>query len=196
MKLTDLRPRPRTLPNGLRVVAAQVATVHRVVISAHIKVGSRFETEADNGVSHFLEHMMYRGTARHRTAHAQALAFEELGGTLVAATGAESGTMTVAVPAENLEPALLLFAEVFRQPLFDGIEVEKGIVREEILEHLDERGNQVDPDDLLREVMFRGHSLGRPIVGTLEQLNRFDREILGRHHRAHYTALGTVVAIA
>ena len=87
-----------TLPSGLRVVAVPLPATHRVVLSAHLSVGPRYERDADNGISHFLEHMLYRGTPRHPSAHAQALAFERLGGTLVAITGVETGTMAIGIP--------------------------------------------------------------------------------------------------
>lgn len=185
-----------TLANGLRVVVVPLPTTHRVVLSAHLNVGARFERDADNGISHFLEHMLYRGTPRHPSAHAQALAFERLGGTLVATTGVDSGTMAIAVPPESLAEVLELFAEVYRSPVFDGIQIEKGIVREEILEGLDDDGRQVDADVLLRRLCFQTHPLGLPITGTLEQLERFDRPGLERHHQTYYVAGNTVVAIA
>jgi predicted Zn-dependent peptidase len=183
------------LPNGLRIVAIAVPS-HRVVISAHLRVGPRYELAADNGISHFLEHMLYRGTPRHPSAHEQALAFERLGGTLFATTGVEEGTLAIAIPPESFPPVLELFAEVYRQPIFSGVEIEKGIVREEILEGLDDDGREVDADRLMRRLVFGSHPLGFSITGTIERLERFDRTELERHHRAHYVAGNGVIALA
>jgi predicted Zn-dependent peptidase len=184
------------LSNGLRVVTIPMLGVHRIIVDAHVRVGSRFEHREHNGISHFLEHMLYRGTPRHPSAHEQALAFERLGGTLVAATYVDHGSLAIGVPPENFVAVLDLFAEVFQEPLIDAIDIERGIVHEEILEDLDDAGHQVDADNLVRELSFGDHALGFPITGTLEQLERFDRAALIAHHRAFYTASGTVVTIA
>jgi predicted Zn-dependent peptidase len=164
-------------------------------VSVQLRVGSRYESAAKNGVSHFLEHMLHRGTRSHPSAHAQALAFERLGGTLGASTYVDHGLLAVSVPPDAVPEIVTLLAEVCRAPLFDEIEVERGIVREEILESLDSRGRKIGPDDLLREAAFPGHALGYPITGTLQTLARFDRRGLHRHHRAHYTT-NLVVSIA
>jgi predicted Zn-dependent peptidase len=92
-------------------------------------------------------------------------------------------------------PIVDLLAEVCREPIFDSIEIERGIVTEEILESLDARGRRVSADDLLREAAFPRHPLGFPIAGNLDTLSRFGRAALGRHHRRHYTA-GLVLTIA
>jgi predicted Zn-dependent peptidase len=184
-----------TLKNGLSAIAVPLDGVHRVVIAAYLRVGPRYESSANNGVSHFLEHMLYRGTRRHPSAHAQALAFERLGGTLVAITGVESGTMAIGVPPESFAPVLDLFAEVYRQPVFSGIEIEKGIVREEILESMDDDGREVDADQLMRRLVFGAHPLGFPITGSIERLEGFERAGLARHHRRHYVAKNTVITV-
>ena len=106
------------LPNGLRFSCIAHPSAHRAVVSLFIRVGSRFENIETNGVSHFLEHMLYRGSPSHPTAHDQALAFERIGGTLYAATQADHGLMSLALPPESLEAALPKFAEVALEPLF------------------------------------------------------------------------------
>lgn len=161
----------------------------------HIRVGSRFESERLNGISHFLEHMLYRGTPRCPTAHAQALAFESLGGTLDAATSLDHGSMSIAVPPENLQPAMRLMSEVYLEPLFTELELERGIVREEILEGYDDHGHLVAPDLLLGEEAFGTHPLAWPITGTAQHLERFDESALRLHHRQHYVAEGTVLTV-
>jgi len=125
------------LPNGLRVLAVPRPNANRAVLTMLFRVGSRYESADDNGISHFLEHMLYRGSTSLKTAHQQALAFEGLGGSLYAATQADYGTMNLTLPPDSLTDATALFAEVVREPRFSSIEIERGIVREEILEDLD-----------------------------------------------------------
>ena len=150
------------LANGLRVSAVRMPHVRRSVIDIHTRIGSRFESAADNGISHFLEHMLHRGTERYPSAHALAFAFETLGGALSAMTYVDHGALSLGAPPENLSELVRILAEVLLQPIFSGLDVEKGIVREEILESLDEDGRSVDADTLLRALAFPNHPLGFP----------------------------------
>lgn len=184
------------LANGLSIVVAPQPHLHRAVATLFLRVGSRFERREENGVSHFLEHMVFRGTESLADAHAQALAFERLGATLFAATHVDHGLMSVTVPPQNLIRVLPLLAEVARAPRFSDIEVERGIVREEILEDLDEDGRLVDADGLVRALAFDDHPLGFPITGDLATLDTFDVERLRRHHGRHYTGENTVLCVA
>jgi predicted Zn-dependent peptidase len=184
------------LSNGLRVSAVRMPHVRRSVIDVHTRIGSRFESSEHNGISHFLEHMLHRGTARYPSAHSLALAFEALGGALSAMTYVDHGALSLSAPPENLSELLGILAEVLLQPIFSGLEVEKGIVREEILESLDEDGRSVDADHLLRSLAFPGHPLGFPITGSLQTLDRFDIPLLHAHHSARYVAEGSVVTVA
>jgi predicted Zn-dependent peptidase len=196
LQLSDLKPIRTVLSNGLCLVAVPLPHLHRSVLEAQIRVGSRFESAADNGISHFLEHMLYRGTPRFPSAHDQALAFETLGGTLQAATAKDFGSMQISLPPERFLDVLPLVSEVYQDPILTGIEIERGIVQEEILETLDEAGNPIDADDLLGSVAFPGHSLGLPITGLPEQVRGFDPERLRRHHDSFYVGRGTALVAA
>lgn len=184
------------LPNGLRISAVRMPHVRRSVIDVHTRIGSRFESAQQNGISHFLEHMLHRGTPRYPSAHAQALALETLGGALSAMTYVDHGAMSLSGPPENLAALLEILAEVMQEPIYSGLDVEKGIVREEILESLDEDGRSVDADQQLRALAFPEHPLGFPIFGSLGTLDSFDVPLLREHHRARYIAEGSVVTIA
>jgi predicted Zn-dependent peptidase len=196
LQLSDLKPIRTVLSNGLRLAAVPMPHLHRCVLEAQIRVGSRFEAPGENGISHFLEHMLYRGTPRFPSAHDQALAFEALGGTLQAATAKDYGSMQISMPPERFLDVLPLVSEVYQEPIWSGIEIERGIVQEEILETLDEAGNLVDADDLLGSVAFPGHPLGLPITGLPEQVRSFDPERLRRHHDAFYVGQGTALVAA
>ena len=184
-----------TLDNGLRVVAVPQGALHRTHVGLFVDVGSRHETRETNGISHFVEHMMYRGTARHPTAHLQNLAFERLGGTLNAATHADHTYVGITVPARNLDDVLQLLGEVLVAPAFGDIELEKRIVREEILEDLDEDGRQIDPDNVTRATAFGDHPLGFTITGGLQTLESFDERALRTHLQKFYGARNSLLAV-
>ena len=118
--------------------------------------------------------MLHRGIPGHPTAHAQALAFEELGAAFGAMTYVDHGVLSCSVPTENLERALELTARLCEAPLFSDIAIEKGIVREELLESYDGNGRLIDGASILRELCFGRHPLGMPIAGTKTTLARFD----------------------
>jgi predicted Zn-dependent peptidase len=186
----------RTLANGLRVVVAPLPRLHRAHVALWARVGSRFETRAENGISHFLEHMIYRGTRRVRSAHAVNLAFERLGGSLYASTQVDHGIFSLSLPPESLDEACALFGEVLSQPAFLDMDIERGIVMEEILEDVDDEGRQVDADNLSRALIYRDHPLGFTITGGEAHVRSFDEPALRRWHERHYTADNTVLAFS
>jgi predicted Zn-dependent peptidase len=186
----------RVLSNGARVVAVPQPQLHRAHVAFYVRVGSRFEAPETNGISHFLEHMIYRGTERLRSAHAVNFAFERLGGSLYAATQVDYGVFSVSLPPENLEEATALFAEVLLDPAFHDVEIEQGIVCEEILEDLDDEGRQVDADNLSRSLIYPAHPLGYTITGDEARVRSFDPTVLRTHHTRHYRGAGVVVALS
>ena len=188
--------RTTTLPNGLRVVAAPQPQLHRAHVALYFRVGSRFEDEKTNGISHFLEHMIYRGTPSLPSAHAVNLAFERIGGYLYAATHTDYGVFSVTLPPESLDEACGLFGEVLRAPSFFDIEVEKAIVCEEILEDLDDEGRQIDADNLSRELIYPTHALGYTITGDETRVRSFTDGMCRAHHVKHYVAQNGVLAFS
>ncbi len=192
----DIEWHEQTLSNGLRVVVVPQTALHRVAFGLFVGVGSRHESAADNGISHFLEHMLYRGTARHPSAHAQNLAFERLGGALSATTHADHTHLHVIGPPDSFAESMELLGEVVRAPRLGEIDVEKRIVREEILDDLDETGRHVDPDNVVRAVMFGDHPLAYPITGPIESLDGFTEERLRAHLARHWVATNSVLAVA
>jgi predicted Zn-dependent peptidase len=185
-----------TLANGLRVVVAPLPQLHRVHVALWARVGSRFEARENSGISHFLEHMIYRGTKRVPSAHAVNLAFERLGGTLYASTQVDHGIFSLTLPPESLDEASALFGEVLLLPAFRDIDIERGIVLEEILEDLDDEGREVDADNLSRALIYRDHPLGYTITGSEAHVRSFDETALRRWHALHYTAENAVLAFS
>ena len=192
----SLRFRVATLPNGLKVVVCPQPQLHRVHVAMWSRVGSRFETDEENGISHFLEHMIYRGTRRIRSAHEVNLAFERLGGSLFASTQVDHGVFSLTLPPESVAEASALFGEVLSQPAFLDIDIERGIVTEEILEDLDDEGRQIDADNISRALIYDDHPLGFTITGTEAHVRSFDEGALRRWHERHYTARNAVLAFA
>jgi predicted Zn-dependent peptidase len=185
-----------TLSNGLRVVVAPLPLLHRAHVALWARVGSRFEGRDNNGISHFLEHMIYRGTQRVRSAHAVNLAFEQLGGSLFASTQVDHGIFSLSLPPESLGEASALFGEVLSQPAFLDMDIERGIVLEEILEDLDDEGGQVDPDNLSRALIYGEHPLGFTITGGEGHVRSFDEPALRAWHERHYAADNAVLAFS
>jgi predicted Zn-dependent peptidase len=188
--------RVATLGNGLRVAVVPQPHLSRAHVSLYLRVGSRYETAATNGISHFLEHMIYRGSPRLRTAHDVNHAFESLGGYLYAATQTDFGVFSVTVPPENLARAADLFGEVLSQPTFADMEIEKEIVCEEILEDLDDEGRMIDADNISRQMIYPSHPLGFTITGDEKQVRAFDERTLRAHHERHYTTANAVLGFA
>lgn len=192
----DVRFQVREHDRGGSVVVVPQPHLHRVHLGLYVRTGSRFESPARSGISHFLEHMLYRGTARLKDAHAVNLAFERLGGSLYAATQVDWALYSVSMPPQNLDAAAPLFADVLSSPLFPDIEIEKGIVREEILEDLDDEGRQVDADNVSRALIYPSHPLGLTITGTEKHVGSFDEPMLRAHHAKHYCGENLVVVVS
>jgi predicted Zn-dependent peptidase len=186
--------RTAVLQNGLRVVVAPLPQLHRAHVALWARVGSRFEEREENGISHFLEHMIYRGTRRVPSAHAVNLAFERLGGSLFASTQVDHGIFSLTLPPESLDEACALFGGVLLEPAFLDIDIERGIVLEEILEDLDDEGRQIDADNLSRALIYRDHPLGFTITGGEAHVKSFDEAALRRWHARHYTTENVVLA--
>lgn len=194
MQLNQVQVTDVTLPAGLRLVVAPLPHLHRAHLALHVRVGARFETAATSGLSHFLEHMLYRGTDRLKNAHEVNRAFERLGSYLYGATHADFGVFSVTVPPECLPEATALLGHVLQSPGFFDIGIEKGIVCEEILEDLDDDGRQVDADNLSRALIYGAHPLGFTITGSEKTVKSFDVPRLREHHVRHYNAANAVLS--
>jgi len=196
VNLPELPSESLTLGSDLRVRLIPLPHLQSATISFLVRVGSRYETAQTNGLSHFLEHMLYRGTETHPAAHDLSLAIERLGGTLDATTHVDFTSYDLTLPAETIVKGAELLAEVLRQPLLTELSTEKQIIREEILEELNEQGEQIDIDNVSRRLLYPSHPLGFSIAGPLDNLDRFETSDLRRHHTGHYAARNSVVCVA
>jgi predicted Zn-dependent peptidase len=187
------RPEEHTAPNGLRIIVVPQPHLQGATLSVFIKAGPRYEQREVNGVSHFLEHMLFRGTARFENAYELSLSAEQLGGTLEAATYADFTNYQISVPSEHAEAGLDLIAELLRAPRFLDLELEKQIVREEILADLAADGREVDAENLSRQLVFGEHPLGYKITGDVDNVLRLSVDDLRAHMERHYGAVNSVV---
>ncbi len=184
-----------TLPNGLRVVSEAMAGVASVTIGIWVENGSRFESERLNGISHFLEHLFFKGTER-RTAAAIAEEMDAVGGVLNAFTSKEYTCYYAKVLAEHLPLALDLLSDIFRHSRFDPQEIdrERAVVLQEISQTED------TPDDYVHDLFnlhyWPAHPLGFPICGRADTVKRLEQSDLLAFLAARYQPNRIIVAAA
>jgi predicted Zn-dependent peptidase len=183
------------LDNGVTIVSEEAPGVYSVAVGFWMKTGSRLEKPNEAGISHLIEHLLFKGTAR-RTAKQIAEAIEEVGGQLNAFTSKEYTCYYVRVPADYLTLAVdllsdMLFNSLFRQ---EDIDREKRVVAEEISMYED------TPDDIIHDyfsqTIWDGHPLGRPIIGTIDSLSGIDRDLILSFFKRHYSPSNMVVSLA
>lgn len=184
-----------TMPNGVRIVLEKVPTVRSVSIGIWVFSGSRNETEDLNGVSHFLEHMLFKGT-ENRNAQEIAEAFDSIGGYVNAFTAKEYTCYYARVLDSYKEYALEILADMFFNSLFleEELEREKKVIIEEIKMYEDTPDDHVH--ELLSQAFYGNHELGRSILGTEERLKAMSRDTLIKYMEEHYTPNNTVISIA
>ncbi len=182
-----------TLSTGERVISEHVPSVRSVSLGFWVGAGSRDETGARAGVSHFIEHLLFKGSGTH-SAQEIAEIFDGLGGELNAATSRETTVIYARVPDDRLEPALDVITGMVYDPAFAEVDSEREVVLEEIAMVEDNPQDLVH--DVVAEAVFGGHPLGRPVIGRAEVISSVSRRALAAYHRAAYTAGNIVVAAA
>jgi predicted Zn-dependent peptidase len=183
------------LDNGVRVVLEPMAAVKSVAIGVWVNVGSRDEREGEEGYSHFLEHMLFKGTRR-RSAAQISREIDALGGELNAFTTRETTTFYAKVLDQHIDPAIDLLADLFHHSRLDAKEIEKE--KQVILEEI--RMVRDDPEDFVQEwhteQMLGRHPLGRPILGKPDTIHSLTRSRLQKYRQAYYQPGETVIAVA
>ena len=182
-----------TLAGGEKVVSERLDSVRSVALGFWIGTGSRDEPTARAGVSHFIEHMLFKGSSRY-DAQQIAETFDGLGGDLNAATSRETTVVYARVPDEKLEVALDVMADMVFRPLFDDLDSEREVVLEEIAMVEDNPQDLVH--DLAAEAVFGSHPLGRPVIGSADVISTVSRRALRSYHEAAYVAGNVVIAAA
>jgi predicted Zn-dependent peptidase len=194
--LPDVLTHHQLLPNGLRSVVVELPHLHTATIVLFAKVGSRFERPPENGLSHFVEHMLYRGTERFPTSYDLNFAFESLGGTLYAETGRDYSLFQVTLVPELVGSGLELFGELFSRPRFSDIELERQLVLEELNEDFDESGVEINSGDIARGLLFGAHPLGQRIIGPRQNVRRFGETDVRTHFERFYCAKNVLLCVA
>jgi predicted Zn-dependent peptidase len=184
------------LDNGLRLLTAPMPGMRSASIAFFFTVGSRYERDEIAGISHFIEHMLFKGSWNYPTARLLSESIEGIGGTFNASTGKELTSYTARVPAEYLAEALQVMGDMVLHPLFDLNEMEKerNVIIEEINATYD------DPQEwanlLIDEVMWEGLPLGRDDAGSVETVARLQRQQLIEYHTIYYRPNSLVLSIA
>jgi predicted Zn-dependent peptidase len=182
-----------TLPTGERVITETIPGVRSVALGFWVGAGSRNEPEAKAGVSHFIEHLLFKGSNRY-SAQQIAEIFDALGGELNAATSRETTVVYARVPDERLETALDVMADMVFEPVFAEVDAEREVVLEEIAMVEDNPQDLVH--DIVAEAVFGTHPLGRPVIGRAEVISGVSRRAIAAYHRGAYVGSNIVVAAA
>jgi predicted Zn-dependent peptidase len=186
--------RRQQLPNGLTIITEQMSHIRSASIGIWLQTGSRDEEAEWNGISHFIEHMVFKGT-KNRSAEEIARQVDSIGGNLDAFTAKECICFNVKVLDENIPVALDILSDLVLNPVFDANDIarERGVIMEEI------KMDEDNPDYLVHEIFtqnfWKDHPLGKPILGTKETVKRFEREPVVEAYK-HRFAPGNIVISA
>ena len=183
------------LPNGLTILTEQMDHIRSVSMGIWLKAGSRNEEPEVNGISHFVEHMVFKGT-EHRSAEGIAREVDSIGGNMDAFTGKETVCFNIKVLDEHLPIAVDVLSDMVLHPVFDATEVtrERGVIVEEI------KMDEDNPDSLVHEIFtqnfYKNHPLGRPILGTKETVRKFDQDKTFDYYRSKFVPENLVISAA
>ena len=195
VRSTSRNIRRTVLPNGLLVLTERMNHVNSLSMGVWVASGSRDETPERNGISHFVEHMVFKGTTS-RSAQQIAREVDSMGGNLDAFTSKENVCFNIKVLEEKADPALDVLSDLVLHPTFatEDVTREQGVILEEI------KMDEDNPDYLVNEIFtqkfWKGDSLGRPILGTAETVSSFTAEILFHEHARRFAAQTMVFSAA
>lgn len=185
----------KTLDNGIRIIAEQMPSYNSVAAGIWVKTGSTCETPEENGISHLIEHMLFKGTDK-RSAKQIAVDMDKIGGQLNAFTSKECTCYHARVTPDKLEVAVDVLADLFQNSTMDSVELEKekGVVIEEIAmvnDNVEELAHEK-----ISELFFTGSTLSQPILGPAENIQRFTRDDLADYIQRHYYPGNIVISVA
>jgi predicted Zn-dependent peptidase len=182
-----------TLDSGVKVVSERLPSVRSVAVGLWVRVGSRDEPYEQAGISHFLEHMLFKGTPE-LSAEQIAQVFDGFGAEVNAATSKEATVLHAHFLDEHLERAFGVMSDMFLRSTYADLDSEREVVLEEIAMYEDEPQDKVH--DVLDEAVFGGHPLGRRVLGEAEVISSIPIPDIDAYHRARYTGANIVVAAA
>ncbi len=191
-----IRPHTHTLANGLRVVCVEMPHLHSAELALYLKVGGRNDPAGREGLSHFLEHILFRGTEEFSSSQEIENAFEAIGGAPNASTDADSTCYYSRIHPGHYRRGMEIFASMLMRPLLEGIEIEKRIITEEAREDLNEQGEEINADTIVSRLLWPRHPLGMPTIGTLESIDAITRADLEHHLASFYIPSQTVLVVA
>lgn len=188
--------RKTTLGNGLRVVTSEMPHTRSVSVCFFVGTGSRYETDEQAGISHFIEHVCFKGTTQHPTAADICLAIEGVGGVVNAGTDKELTIYWGKVAQPHFQRALDVLVDILMNSRFEPEEIDKErqVIIEEINQSLDSPSQRAAL--LIDELLWPGHPLGRDIAGTKESVSAIDRDMILSYMRTYYQPGNTVLAVA
>ena len=186
-------PRLTTTGGGLRVISEPLAGVRSVALGIWVGVGSRFELADEAGISHFIEHLLFKGTPAY-SAQRIAELFDGLGGELNAATGRDYTVFYTRILDTHLDEAVPVLTDMLQRPGFFELDQEREVVLEEIAMYEDDPQDKVH--DLVGSAVFPGQPLGRPVIGTEQVIGRVGEDDVRGYFGRHYTAPNMVLAAA
>jgi predicted Zn-dependent peptidase len=183
------------LPSGVRVATAEMAHMESVSVGVWVGIGGRYESRRQTGISHFIEHLLFKGTPR-RTARQISQEVEGIGGYLNAFTGEETTCYYAKASHRHLDTLLDVLADMYLHPKLAvaDIDKERSVIKEELLMYRDQPDHYVH--ELLTETLWPGHPLGRSLTGTAKSLDGINRAALREYKQAKYLGANTVVAMA
>jgi predicted Zn-dependent peptidase len=184
------------LGNGLRVLTARSPGLHSAMIALYVRTGSRHETRSLNGVSHFLEHLFFRGSVGYPDTVAMNAAVEAAGGSLNGITARDHGCYYTPIHPQQVGTGLAVLGDLMRRPLLTDMDVEREVILEEILDEVDASGRDIDPDNLSKRIVFGDHPLGFKIAGTARNVRRLRPRDVRAHHARFYNGSNLVLAVA
>jgi predicted Zn-dependent peptidase len=186
----------RTLDNGLRIITAPMPHTRSVAVSIYVGAGSRYETETEAGISHFIEHLCFKGTTKRPTAQEISETIDGVGGVLNAATDREYTVYYAKVARPHLDLAIDVLSDLVQSPIYDPTELEKErkVVLEELASVADSPGQQVDL--ILDEMLWPAQPLGWDVGGTEDSVGGLTREMVIEYANRQYVPNNMVVAVA
>lgn len=185
-----------TLPSGLTVMTVETPHLHSAMCSVYVRVGSRHEDAQTNGVSHMLEHLFFRGSRRYPNSVKMNAAVEAVGGNLNGVTMRDSSFFYTPTHPDGVGVALAILGDMLSRPRLVQLETEKKIILEEMLDEVDERGRDIDVDNLSKRLLFEKHPLSLKIAGTPDTVRAMTARQVKRHFEQAYVTGNVVVAVA